>query len=163
MKPWNVRVLCVLGLLSVAAAPASGQQAATALGTIVGQVLNADNREPVIGAQVAVIGTQLRALAAAEGRFVIRNVPAGTRTVRVQFIGFAPADQSVTVAAGETATVSFALRNLPYLVAPVVITALGIARNERSLGYAVQQSARKRSIAFRRRRSCRRSRVSQRA
>lgn len=137
MTPWNVRAFLALGLVSIAAA-AAAQQPVTEVGTIAGQVVNVESRTPLIGAQVAVIGTQLRAIVAAEGRFVIRNVPAGDRTVRVQMIGYAPANQTVAVAAGQTSTVTFAMKNLPYAISPVVVTALGIPRSERSLGYAVQ-------------------------
>lgn len=138
MKPWRVRRLWALGLLVIAAPVALSQEPAPATGTIAGQVVNVESREPLIGAQAGVVGTQLRAQAAAEGRFVIRNVPVGSRVVRVQLIGYAPIEQAVDVAAGGTATVTIAMKTLPYSVAPVVVTALGIARNERSLGYAVQ-------------------------
>jgi TonB-linked SusC/RagA family outer membrane protein len=138
MTRWNVRALLTFALTCTGAAAALGQQPVGQVGTIAGQVVSAEKRAPVIGAQVGVVGTQLRAAAAAEGRFVIRNVPIGARTVRVQLIGFAPSDQTVQVSVGATSTVTFELKELPYAIAPVVVTALGIARSERSLGYAVQ-------------------------
>src|SRR4029079_19121071 len=57
-------------------------------------------------------------------------------TIRVQLLGFSPREQTVTVAAGGTASLNFELKDIPYAVAPVVTTALGIAREEKSLGYA---------------------------
>ncbi|HSL69064.1 MAG TPA: TonB-dependent receptor plug domain-containing protein, partial [Longimicrobiales bacterium] len=137
MRCWTPRALCALALTLAGAAAAAAQQQQTT-GTIVGQVLRAQDRSPMLGAQVIVVGTQSGALSAAEGRFTIRNVPAGTRTVRVQLLGFAADDQTVTVTAGGTASVSFVMREQAVSVNPVVVTALGITRNEKSLGYAVQ-------------------------
>src|SRR6185437_4304328 len=78
----------------------------------------------------------LGVVANAEGSYVLRNVPAGTPTVRVQMLGFAPREQTVTVTAGGTVTANFEMKDIPYAVSPVVVTALGIAREEKSLGYA---------------------------
>lgn len=124
-------VLLVAGLV-----PASGQQ--TAVGTVAGQVIRADTREPIGSAQVVIVGTELGALTTGEGRFLIRSVPVGTREVRVHSLGFQGDDQTVTVTAGGTATVTIAMSEQAIAVAPIVVTALGITRNEKSLGYAVQ-------------------------
>jgi TonB-linked SusC/RagA family outer membrane protein len=107
-------------------------------GSISGRVVRAETGEPVNGAQVFVVGTQLGILTNAEGRFLIPNVPVGNRTVRIQMMGFSVEDQTVTVAAGQTATVSFTVREQAVQIAPLVVTALGIQRSEKSLGYAVQ-------------------------
>ena len=139
MRRWNICPLVAFALLGASAGPSLGQQQPGAqVGTIAGQVVNGESREPLVGAQVAVLGTQSRAVAGSEGRFVLRNVPVGSHTVHVTMLGFAPTDQTVQVTAGGTATLNYALKNLPYAVAPVVVTALGISRSERSLGYAVQ-------------------------
>jgi TonB-linked SusC/RagA family outer membrane protein len=135
MRHWTLRTLAVVAFSASLAQGAAGQQST---GTIIGQVLRADTREPMIGAQVIIVGSQLGALSAAEGRFVIRSVPVGARTVRVQSLGFMADDQTVNVTAGGTATVSFIMREQAVAVNPVVVTALGITRNEKSLGYAVQ-------------------------
>ncbi|HET9984399.1 MAG TPA: SusC/RagA family TonB-linked outer membrane protein [Longimicrobiales bacterium] len=128
-------VIGAVALLLGAGAPAAGQQGT---GTIIGQVFRAEDRQPVVGAQVVVVGTRLGALAAAEGRFVIRGVPVGSRTVRVQVLGYTADDQTVAVTAGTPANVVFTVKEQAVAVAPVVVTALGISRSEKSLGYAVQ-------------------------
>jgi hypothetical protein len=63
-------------------------------------------------------------------------VPAGSQTVRVTMLGFAPRELPTTIAANATVTVNFELKDIPYSITPVVTTALGIAREEKSLGYA---------------------------
>src|SRR5262249_54301984 len=45
-------------------------------------------------------------------------------------------EQPATVTAGGTAALSFEMKENPYTVAPVVVTALGITREEKGLGYA---------------------------
>jgi TonB-dependent SusC/RagA subfamily outer membrane receptor len=122
--------------MAVGTSPLAAQQPAGATGTIVGQVVAGNTKSAIQGAQVTVQGTTLRAGTSAEGRYVIRNVPTGTHTVRVQMLGFAPKEQDVNVTAGGSVTSNFEMADIPYAVAPVVVTALGIAREEKSLAYA---------------------------
>jgi TonB-linked SusC/RagA family outer membrane protein len=129
--------MCAVALLLPGLSVVSGQQ--QQVGTIVGQVVSGAARTPTLGAQVAVVGTQFGALTNAEGRFIIRNVPVGTRTVRAQLMGFTADDQTVSVTAGGTATVTFTMREQAVVIAPVVVTAMGITRNEKSLGYGMTQ------------------------
>ncbi len=133
----------VRGLLGIALSltcieAAAAQQPQVTTGTVVGQIIAVDSRRPLGGAQVAVVGTTLGASAGAEGRYVIRSVPAGTHTLRVRLVGYAPLEQPVTVVAGGTATVNFEMKDAPVLLSNVVVTALGITREEKSLGYGVQ-------------------------
>lgn len=139
MKGWTGQALCAVLAIASGVVDAVAQQPsrpAGPVGTIVGQVVAADSKTPLQGAQVLVVGTTLRAGVGAEGRYVIRNVPAGSHTVRAQMLGFAPSEQQVTVSADATATANFEMKDVPYAVAPVVVTALGIAREEKSLAYA---------------------------
>lgn len=140
MTRWTLRALSTLALMTTASAAVAQQPggSAAATGIVSGQVVAVNGRAPLLGAQVAISGTTLRAVAAGDGRFVIRNVPAGTHSVRAQLLGYAPLEQTVTVTAGEASTLNFELKDLPYAIQPMVVTALGISRNEKSLGYAMQ-------------------------
>jgi hypothetical protein len=103
MRRWIGRALCAMALTGGRILPATAQQPATPpgpVGTVIGQVVAADTKAPLQSAQVLVLGTTLRAGASAEGRFVIRNVPVGSHTVRAQLLGFAPKEQQVSVTAG---------------------------------------------------------------
>src|SRR5205814_865062 len=135
MKRWTFSAVYMAALAAIGAT-AGAQQPTGAVGTVVGQVVALDTRAPLTGAQVLVLGTALRAGAGPDGRFVIRNVPAGAQTIRTQLLGFGPKEQPVTVTAGGTVTANFEMKELPYAIAPVVTTALGISRDEKSLGYA---------------------------
>src|SRR4051812_26632776 len=103
MTRWTLRAVplvaslavCFAGLLAAVAAPAIAQQPTGAGGTLTGTVGAVESKAPLQGAQVTITGTTLRATANAEGRYVIRNVPAGSHTVRAQLLGFSPKEQTV--------------------------------------------------------------------
>lgn len=142
MTRWTLRLLASGATATVVAftgaAPGMAQQPSQAngAGTVIGQVVAANTKAPLQGAQVTLVGTTIRAGTSAEGRFVLRNVPAGSHTVRAQMLGYAPKEAQVSVVAGGTVTSNFEMADVPYAVAPVVVTALGIAREEKSLAYA---------------------------
>src|SRR5262249_19157704 len=92
MTRWTLRGYSAIALIAAATHTAVGQQPG-ATGTVVGQIVATESKAPLSGAQVTVLGTTLRAVANIEGRFVVRNVPAGAQTVRVQMLGFAPTEQ----------------------------------------------------------------------
>jgi alpha-2-macroglobulin len=66
-------------------------------GDVRGVVVNAQTRQPVTGALVAVEGTAVRTVTDASGRFRLLGVPRGRRTIHVARIGFATAQQVVEV------------------------------------------------------------------
>ena len=139
MRRWIGQALCTALAIGSGVVNAAAQQPtrpAGQVGTVVGQVVATETKTPIQGAQVLVVGTTLRAGANAEGRYVLRGVPAGSHTVRVQMLGYAPAEQQVSVAADATATANFEMKDVPYAITPVVVTALGIAREEKGLAYA---------------------------
>ena len=77
-------VALLLGLLPARAVWAQGT------GRIVGRVVDAEQGQPVAGAQVDVVGTEIHAVAAVDGRYTLDHVPAGPTSVRVRMIGFGP-------------------------------------------------------------------------
>ena len=62
-------------------------------------------------ASIVVLGTNpvVGTTSDANGRFTLNVVPAGAHQIQARLIGFAPATQSVTVIAGQTLTLEFAL------------------------------------------------------
>src|SRR6266540_5413370 len=69
-------------------------------GTVRGQLTDVTTRRPVDGAEVYVVGTDLRTLSNVDGRFEL-NVRAGEIDVRVRRFGYASVTKHATVAAGE--------------------------------------------------------------
>ena len=126
--------LGVLLLAGMALVPSSA--AAQATGRITG-VVRAESGQPLAGAQVFVQGTRMGNLANAEGRFLILNVPVGTRVVRVELLGYAGGQQTVTVGADQTATVDFTLAETAVALEEIVVTGTAAEVRAREVGNAL--------------------------
>lgn len=131
---WSLAVAAGMGLALFLPVSALAQET----GAIRGTVINATRAQPLSGAQVSVPSLEIGTLTDADGAFEIRDVPAGTHRITVRSIGFTTRSQSVTVVAGQTATVEFRVEASAVEVEGLVVTALGISREQRSLGYSVQ-------------------------
>ena len=99
------RLAIALAAVALLAAPARGQEA----GAVAGRVTLMENGGPVHGAVIVVVGAGAVGLADEEGAFEIENVPPGAYEVIAQREHLTAGRRMVTVAAGETATVDFAL------------------------------------------------------
>lgn len=117
--------------------PPPAPAAAQATGTVTGTVADQATGRLLPGVQVTIVGTQLGVVGTAQGQFTIPNVPAGEHTVRAQLIGYQTAEQTVTVAAGETATVNFQLRTRALAMDEMVVTGVGQATERRQLTASV--------------------------
>jgi outer membrane receptor protein involved in Fe transport len=106
----------VAGMLLASAAPLAAQA-----GTVRGSVADAAGR-PVPSARVSVVGTSLATESRSDGTFELRAVPAGTRTVRAQRIGFHVGTQAVDVTAGDVRVVRFVLGSDPLAHDAVVVS-----------------------------------------
>ena len=78
-------------------------------GTIVGTVTDKATGTPIAGATLAVEGTQRTATTGGDGQYRIEDVPAGTRRLRVRYIGYAPLEGIVEVRGDGEVTADFAL------------------------------------------------------
>ncbi|MEO5562199.1 MAG: SusC/RagA family TonB-linked outer membrane protein, partial [Chitinophagaceae bacterium] len=96
-----------------------------------GKVLSADSQQPLQGATVQVKGTQKQTATDKTGSFQIES--AGEDILIVSSIGFSPMEIKA-VNAG-----SVILNTDTKNMAEVVVTALGIKREEKSLGYSAQK------------------------
>ncbi|GAB6120669.1 SusC/RagA family TonB-linked outer membrane protein [Dysgonomonas termitidis] len=90
------------------------------------------NGEPVISASVVVKGTLTGTVTDPDGNFTL-NVPDGSKTLVVSLIGMVT--QEVAVAPNLKIELQTDTRDLD----AVVVTAMGLSRKEKSLGYATQQ------------------------
>ncbi len=113
--------------LAVCAAAARAQAPA---GSVTGRVTSAAGDRPLAGARVSVVGTALATVTREDGRFVLPNVPAGARRVRVALLGYAPRDVDVAVAAGQPAAVDVALQATAVSLSQVVVVGYGTQRRE---------------------------------
>ena len=122
----------VLGGGTAFAAPVpQGQSGAVQASTVTGQVLD-ENGDPVIGATVSVKGTNVNAVTDFDGRFGIR-ADQGT-SLTVSYVGYGTQEVQVD---GQTLTIH--LKQDSQVLNEVVVTALGIKKEAKSLSYNVQQ------------------------
>lgn len=112
-------------LLALGASTAAAQATQGSIGV---HVTDAANGRPIDQAQVLVVGTTVGGLTNADGRFTLRNVPAGAQTVRVLRVGYGEQKRAVTVEAGQTVSVEIQVSELALTLAPVVTTATGEQR-----------------------------------
>jgi Carboxypeptidase regulatory-like domain/TonB-dependent Receptor Plug Domain len=117
--------LCALGVaaLVLLACSASLLAAQEATGKIEGTVTD-QGGAPIANAQVTLVGTAFAALTSDKGYYFFNNVPAGSYTVRVKFIGYTAAEVTgVRVLGGQTATTNVKLTPSAVAIGPVVIEA----------------------------------------
>jgi len=97
-------------------------------GTITGRVMSAANNQPLAEARVLGIQTTLAATTGEDGKFTLRNVPAGTVQLQVLRVGYQSVKQTVTVTAGQTATADFTMQIAVAQLEEIVTTATGQQR-----------------------------------
>jgi outer membrane cobalamin receptor len=77
--------------------------AQTGVGKISGKVIDADTKEPLIGANIVLLNTNLGAATDIDGNYFILNITPGTYEVKVSYVGYAPRTyQDVRVVANIT-------------------------------------------------------------
>jgi TonB-linked SusC/RagA family outer membrane protein len=96
----------VTGLLALALATSALEAQTEA---IRGTVTDSATQGALQGALVTVVGGTARAETNQGGQYALTGIAPGTVRVRVQLIGYAPAEQPVTVEAGTDATADFVL------------------------------------------------------
>jgi len=98
----------LFGLLTEAAlAQVASTVAGT--GTVRGTAFDGKTGEPLVGATVLLLDTQLGATVGLDGTFLLKRAPAGAGRVQVQSVGYPTQELPVEVVAGQTASVSFRL------------------------------------------------------
>ena len=99
--------------------------------TISGKVISAEDGEPIIGATVRVVGTSIGAPTNDNGNFTIQ-VPETGSTLHFTYMGM----KAVDAAAQNGMVVKMEADRLQ--IEEVVVTAMGISKSKKSLGYATQ-------------------------
>ncbi len=112
---------------------------AQAVGTIRGRVVEASSKEGVADAQLSIVGTGSGALTNARGEFVIANVAAGARVLRVRRIGFTPLERNITVTVGQETRVDLELSQSATQLSDFVVTGTAGAAERRTVGNSITQ------------------------
>ena len=131
----SVSVLLLLFAMPAAISYAASENGATSVsvtqqnGTCKGVVKDKAG-EAVIGASVVVKGTTNGVITDLDGNFVLSNVPDGA-TIQISYVGYTPQEVKFT---GKPLDIT--LQEDTQTLDEVVVTALGIKRQKRSLGYS---------------------------
>lgn len=99
---------------------------------VTGTVVSGEDGEPIVGASVKVSGTKMGTITDVDGKFAL-NVPEGTKLV-VTYLGMLPK----TVNASVSGAMKIKLDPDNRVLDEVVVTAMGITREKKALGYASQ-------------------------
>ena len=99
---------------------------------VTGTVVSGEDGEPIVGASVKVSGTKTGTITDVDGKFAL-NVPEGTKLV-VTYLGMLPK----TVNASVSGAMKIKLDPDNKVLDEVVVTAMGITREKKALGYASQ-------------------------
>jgi len=82
---------------------------AAGAGNLAGKVTNEKNGDPIANANIYIEGTEYGMLTRSNGTFLLRNIPEGTYTVAVSYLGYELMKKEVEIKAGLTSTVNFLL------------------------------------------------------
>jgi TonB-linked SusC/RagA family outer membrane protein len=122
----HLRLLVVAMLLSTVAFAQTRQ--------LQGTVKDSQTGAPLGSVSIKVQGKNIFAITGADGAFTLKNAPEGEITLETSLIGYT--SKGIKVAAGQT-TVDFAMEESSSQLGEVTVTALGISKESRKLGYSV--------------------------
>lgn len=103
------------------------------ISNVQGSVIGEDDGEPIIGASVVVKGTTTGTITDENGRFVLRNLPESATALVISYIGL------VTQEVAVQPQLYIRMKSDSRQLDEVVVTALGISREKKALGYTAQE------------------------
>ena len=118
-------------------APPAMLAAQAGTGTVRGTVTDAANGRGLAEAQVTVSGTRVGTTSGTTGEYVLVGVPAGPRVISVRRIGYSPTLLPVSVTAGATATLDFAIRVSAVNLSEVIVTGSAAPTEKRKVGTSI--------------------------
>lgn len=108
-------------------------QGAAQVTTVRGIVTTEEDGEPVIGASVIVKGTSLGTVTDVNGRFELSGLSPSATRLLISYISLMAKEVAIAP------QVSVTLKSDTHLLDEVVVTALGISREKKALGYTAQE------------------------
>lgn len=102
-----MRAKLAIAMLALVTWPAAAHAQGT--GQVAGTIADSA-RQPITGAVVHIGGTIFGALTAGDGRYIVRDVPAGAQTIIVTAVGYAPDTSVVTISASSPVAHDVTLR-----------------------------------------------------
>lgn len=100
---------------------------------VTGVVVSAEDNEPIIGASIVVKGTTMGTITDMNGEFSLDKVPSSSKTLVISYVGMKTKEVAVAN------RVNVALESDAEQLDELVVTAMGISRDKKALGYALQE------------------------
>ncbi len=97
---------------------------------LTGTVKDATTRDALPGANILVVGKSMGATTDISGKFIIRNIPAGTQTLRITYVGYRTVTATVTIPEGGDVRKDFDLSAVAIEGETVVVTAQAAGQKE---------------------------------
>ena len=119
MRKLSVIIFCVICTISTLVAQIK----------VNGVVISANDGEPIIGATIIEKGTTLGTISDADGKFTI--IVPSTSVLRISYVGMETVEENVKP------VMRVVLSSTALSLDEVVVTALGMTREKKALGYAV--------------------------
>ncbi|WKL47060.1 TonB-dependent receptor [Flavobacterium pectinovorum] len=112
---------------------------------ISGKVLDADDKLPLPGAMIQIVGDNKYTVSDYNGRFELLNINVGTYQVTVKYIGYTPITHEITVEQGKNNVLDFALKTSGTELNEVVVgdilkgqaKALNQQKNSKNIGNVI--------------------------
>ena len=99
---------------------------------VTGTVISEEDGLPIVGASIVVKGTSTGTITDMDGKFTLENLPNSAKTLMVSFIGLRTQEVAIQ------SIVNVVLKPEAEILDELVVTAMGIKRDRKALGYAAQ-------------------------
>ncbi len=106
-------------------------------GSVSGRVTDADTGDPLVGANVIVVGTNLGAATDVNGEYSISKVSAGAQRLNANYIGYASNSMNVDISVDGSTTADFSLSVAALNLNEVIVTGTGTAVEKSKVGNSV--------------------------
>ncbi len=121
---------CVSGLLMAVQGVAQG--------ALTGTVTDSDTGDLLIGVNVVITDLNLGMATGTDGTFEFTDVPAGDYTLEARYIGYNTYREQITINDGRETVLNIELTESTLELGDVVVTAFGVERDRRAIGYSIQ-------------------------
>lgn len=123
-------IVFIAAILAMSVLNGNGEAMAATNSNIQGSVRDAQTGDPLPSASVVLMGTSFGAATDVNGMYTIRNVPPGSYTMRVTYIGYKDVEANVEVKEGESVTKDVKLEAVAVQGEVVTVTAQARGQKE---------------------------------
>ncbi|MBT28567.1 MAG: SusC/RagA family TonB-linked outer membrane protein [Thalassobius sp.] len=102
--------------------------------TITGTVFSEEDKSPLPGVSILLKGTSQGTVTDVDGIYRI-SVPSGATTLVMSYVGYETAEVEI----GNNSVIDYTLKSSNQVLSEVIVTAVGIERSKKALGYAVTE------------------------